>query len=138
VTALPCCHALPPWTVQEALARPDAARLQQANVDEITSCLEFDVWEATELPEGKQALPSHFVLDHKRNGQDKARLAAGGHRQQHGIDFDEPFALFTFTTQCVFYLLWRRERVWCWCWVLEIGYDAIALIGRRYSNRLMF
>jgi hypothetical protein len=53
VTALPCIHALPPRTVQKALGRPDASQWQQIIDDEITSCLEFDGSEATDLPEVK-------------------------------------------------------------------------------------
>jgi hypothetical protein len=32
------------------------------------------MWEATDLPEGKQDLPNSFVLDRKRDGRYKARL----------------------------------------------------------------
>jgi hypothetical protein len=87
-----CSHALPPPPVQETLARPDASQWKQAIDDDITSCLESDVWEATNLPEGEQALTSCFVLDRKRDGEYKARLVAGVHCQQQGIDFDETFA----------------------------------------------
>jgi hypothetical protein len=50
------------------------------------------VWKACELPAGKQALPSRFVFERKRDGRYKARLVVGGHRQQHGLDFAETFA----------------------------------------------
>jgi hypothetical protein len=89
VSAFPCSHALPPRRLQEGLARPDASQWQQAPVDGITCSLEFDLGEATNLPEEKQALPSRFVLDRKRDGRYKARLVIGGHRLQKGIDFDE-------------------------------------------------
>jgi hypothetical protein len=50
------------------------------------------VWEECELPAGKQALPSRFVLERKRDGRYKARLVAGGPRQQYGLDFEDTFA----------------------------------------------
>jgi hypothetical protein len=77
---------------QDALARQDVSQWQQATNDKITSCLELDVWEATNLPEGKQMLPSLYVVDCKRDGQYKAHLVAGGHRQQQGIAFDKKIA----------------------------------------------
>jgi hypothetical protein len=83
-----CSHALPLRTVAEALSRPDADQWQQAVEDEVKSCLEFGAWEPAE---GKQALPSRFVLDRKHDGRYKARLVAGGHRQQQGVDFDKTF-----------------------------------------------
>jgi hypothetical protein len=42
-------------------------------------------------PAGKSALPSHFVLDCKRDGRYKARLVAGGNHQQPGVDFNDTF-----------------------------------------------
>ena len=55
------------------------------------------MWETCTLPPGKQALPSRMLLSRKRpqegdSGRYKARLVAGGHRQQHGVDYDETFA----------------------------------------------
>jgi hypothetical protein len=85
-------HALPPRTIVEALSRPDAARWQAAIDEELASFREFGVWEECELPAGKQALPSRFVLERKRDGRYKARLVAGGHRQQYGLDFEDKFA----------------------------------------------
>ena len=81
-----------PRSVAEALSRSDAAEWQSAIDDEIASCLKFRVWTEVDLPPGKQALPSHFVFDRKRCGRYKARLVAGGHRQQYGLDYDETFA----------------------------------------------
>jgi hypothetical protein len=81
-----------PRTVAEALSRPDAAEWQRAIDEELGSCEEYEVWEEVELPPGKQALPSRMVLERKRDGRYKARLVAGGHKQQHGLDFDETYA----------------------------------------------
>lgn len=81
-----------PLSVQEALARPDAAEWQRAIDEEIGSCLQFGVWEQSDLPDGKQALPSRMLLERKRDGRYKARLVAGGHKQQHGLDFEDTYA----------------------------------------------
>lgn len=81
-----------PLSVADALSRPDAAKWQEAIDQEVASCLEYGVWEECLLPPGKNALPSRFVLERKRDGRYKARLVAGGHRQQHGLDFEETYA----------------------------------------------
>ena len=81
-----------PRSVAEALSRPDAAEWQRAIDEELASCMEYEVWEEVDLPPGKQALPSRMVLERKRDGRYKARLVAGGHKQQQGLDFDETYA----------------------------------------------
>jgi hypothetical protein len=88
----PHSHALPPRTVTEALSRPDADKWQVAIDTELGSCLDYGVWEEVGLPEGKQALPSFFIFEIKRDGRHKARLVAGGHRQRQGLDLDETYA----------------------------------------------
>jgi hypothetical protein len=85
-------HALAPSTVAEALSRPDGPEWEKALLAEVGSCLELGVWEACDLPLGKQAPPSHFIMERKRDGRYKVRLVAGGHRQQYGLDFEETYA----------------------------------------------
>ena len=46
-----------------ALMRPE---WQRAIDEEVASCLLYGVWEECELPAGKQALPSRFVFERKR------------------------------------------------------------------------
>ena len=58
----------------------------------VGSCLQFGVWAQIDLPDGKQALLSHISLERKRDGRYKARLAAGGHKQQNGLDFQDIYA----------------------------------------------
>jgi hypothetical protein len=88
----PHSHALPPRAVAEALSRPDADRWRAAIDEELASCREFKVWEEVHLPKGKQALPSFFIFETRRDGRYKARLVAGGHRQRQGLDFEETYA----------------------------------------------
>nr|GEV12393.1 putative ribonuclease H-like domain-containing protein [Tanacetum cinerariifolium] len=50
-----------------------------------------------DLPEGKYAIGTNWILKNKRDArgivvQNKARLVAQGHRQEEGIDYDEVFA----------------------------------------------
>jgi hypothetical protein len=71
---------LDPKSVAEALSRPDGPEWEKALLGEVGSCLELGVWEACELPPGKQALPSQFIMERKRDGRYKARRVAGGHR----------------------------------------------------------
>lgn len=88
-----------PRSVADALSREDAAEWRGAIAGEVASCVEYGVFEEADLPPGKQALPSHFVLERKRpppgetgKGRYKARLVAGGHKQRLGIDFEETYA----------------------------------------------
>ena len=82
----------PPRSVTEALARSDATEWQKAIDEEVNSCLKHEVWVDCDLPPGKQALPSRFIFERKRDGRYKARLVAGGHRQRHGLDYEDTYA----------------------------------------------
>jgi hypothetical protein len=81
-----------PTSVAEARTLPDSARWQEAIESEVGSMVKYGVWEHADLPPGKQALPSFFIFDLKRDGRCKARLVAGGHRQREGLDSEEMFA----------------------------------------------
>jgi hypothetical protein len=72
----------------------EAVRWQAADQVEIDAILQLGTWESggCVLPAGKQALPTHFVQNLKRNGRYKSRLVAGGHKQRPGVDFNETFA----------------------------------------------
>jgi hypothetical protein len=85
-------HALPPRAVAEGLSHPDADRWQAAIDEELASCHKFGVWEEGHLQEEKQALPSFFIFEIKRDGRYKARLVAGRLRQRLGLDSQEPCA----------------------------------------------
>nr|GEW16213.1 hypothetical protein [Tanacetum cinerariifolium] len=56
-----------------------------------------NVWALVDLPDGKYAIGTKWILKNKRDArgiivQNKARLVAQGHRQEEGIDYDEVFA----------------------------------------------
>jgi hypothetical protein len=98
------CASDAPRSASEAFQRSSGCRFQRmpipADAEEwhsawkadIASSLEHSTWHSCELLEGRQPLPSHFVYAQKRDVRYKARLVAGGHKQQQGVDFDETFA----------------------------------------------
>nr|GFA32673.1 hypothetical protein [Tanacetum cinerariifolium] len=57
-----------------------------------------NVWVLVDLPEGKYAIRTKWILKNKRDARgivvrNKARLVAQGYRQEEGIDYNEVFAL---------------------------------------------
>jgi hypothetical protein len=72
----------------------EAVCWQAADQVEIDAILQLGTWESggCVLPAGKQALPTHFVRNLKRDGRYKSRLVAVGHKQRPGVDFNETFA----------------------------------------------
>ncbi|GJX78355.1 putative ribonuclease H-like domain-containing protein [Tanacetum coccineum] len=56
-----------------------------------------DVWKLVELPNGKRAIGTKWVVKNKKDERgivirNKARLVAQGHRQEEGIDYEEVFS----------------------------------------------
>nr|GEY16397.1 putative ribonuclease H-like domain-containing protein [Tanacetum cinerariifolium] len=59
-----------------------------------------NVWVLVDLPPGKYAIGTKWILKNKRDARgivdyNKARLVAQGHRHEEGIDYDEVFAPVT-------------------------------------------
>ncbi|GJT16678.1 putative ribonuclease H-like domain-containing protein [Tanacetum coccineum] len=59
-----------------------------------------DVWKLVDLPNGKRAIGTKWVIRNKKDERgivikNKARLVAQGHRQEEGIAYEEVFALVT-------------------------------------------
>lgn len=81
-----------PKTYTEAMRLPEADRLLQACKDELQQITEMGVWEASEVPHGKNLTDVRWVFDVKRDGRFKARLVVKGFSQIHGTDFTKTFA----------------------------------------------
>jgi hypothetical protein len=68
-------HPLWPFTVQEALSKPDASEWQRTMDAEVLSCLESNVWEPRNFGGWKKrALTMCFVLDRKGYGRERSPL----------------------------------------------------------------
>jgi hypothetical protein len=72
----------------------EAVRWQAADQLEIDAILQLGTWESggCVLSAGKQALPTHFVRNLKRDSRYTSHLVAKGHKQRPGVDFKETFA----------------------------------------------
>ncbi|GKD75891.1 putative ribonuclease H-like domain-containing protein, partial [Tanacetum coccineum] len=62
------------------------------------SGVDANVWVLVDLPKGKYAIGTKWILKNKRDARgivvrNKARLVAQGHKQEEGINYDEVFAL---------------------------------------------
>ena len=78
-------------------ATMNEAKWLNVMVKEIESLHANDMWDLVELPEGRKAVGSKWVLKLKLNAdgvieRHKARLVAQGFSQKHGLDYDETFS----------------------------------------------
>ncbi|KAG8927105.1 hypothetical protein FRC01_008017 [Tulasnella sp. 417] len=86
-----------PWTLKEALSRPDADAWSEAARAEYESLLKNNTWDLVDLPERRKALKGKWVfkLKHDPDGNPikyKARFCVKGYEQVPGLDFTETFA----------------------------------------------
>ena len=86
-----------PKNVKLAWASEHKVFWRGATDSEYDSLIENDTWKLVPLPEGRKALPCHWVLAVKYNADGtierfKARLVINGQFQQFGVDFDEIYA----------------------------------------------
>lgn len=81
-----------PKTYTEAMRFPEADRWLQACKDELQQITEMGVWEASDVPPGKNLTDVGWVSNVKRDGRFKARLVVKDFSQIHGTDFTETFA----------------------------------------------
>ena len=90
-----------PRSVAQAKRSEEWPQWELAICAELQSFFDHGVWEqgGCALPAGKTALPSHIVLDRKRDGRYKARLVAGGSHQQLWIS-TRPLHLCVHTAHC--------------------------------------
>ncbi|GJU26909.1 putative ribonuclease H-like domain-containing protein [Tanacetum coccineum] len=84
-----------PRSVAQALEDPSWVDAMQEEMQQFKF---QNVWVLVDLPEGKYAIGTKWILKNKRDTRgivvrNKARLVAQGHRQEEGIDYDEVFAL---------------------------------------------
>ncbi|CAI7887754.1 unnamed protein product [Closterium sp. NIES-54] len=96
-----CCFGvnLPhePASMEEALAGDDREAWLASREDEFQSHMENETWTLTNLPPGRKALDSTWVLRVKTDAEGrlerrKARLVIKGFQQREGIEFQEVFA----------------------------------------------
>jgi hypothetical protein len=86
-----------PATLDEALAGPNAQDWKKAWDDELGQLVARKTWEIVDRPPNKPVIPHLIVLCEKPGPQgkvlrQKARLVAGGHKQEKGINYEETFA----------------------------------------------
>ncbi|GJZ62896.1 putative ribonuclease H-like domain-containing protein, partial [Tanacetum coccineum] len=87
-----------PRSVAQALEDPSWVDAMQEEMQQFKF---QNVWVLVDLPEGKYAIGTKWILKNKRDARgivvrNKARLVAQGHRHEEGIDYDEVFAIRLF------------------------------------------
>nr|GEU60063.1 putative ribonuclease H-like domain-containing protein [Tanacetum cinerariifolium] len=93
-----------------------------------------NVWVLVDLPEGKYAIGTKWILKNKRDARgivvrNKVRLVAQGHRQEEGIDYDEVFAPVARIEAIHLFLAFIR-------WMLRLRFFMEELMRRYMSLNL--
>lgn len=86
-----------PQSVAEVKRRPDMELWEESMNAELTALAEKNVFEWSDLPPGRKALPSRWVFKIKRTQTGavekyKSRIVAKGFMQQEGVDYHDVFA----------------------------------------------
>jgi transposase InsO family protein len=86
-----------PKTLNEAMRSPFARNWAEAAVEEWMSLQVNDTWNLVDQESWMKVIPCKWVFTVKLNeygipNRFKARLVAGGHRQEEGVDYDETYA----------------------------------------------
>ncbi|CAI7910248.1 unnamed protein product [Closterium sp. NIES-53] len=86
-----------PATLKEASESSDAEEWKKAMESELKSIEENGTWELVELPEGRKAITSKWLLKIKSDADGKierykSRLVAKGYQQKEKVDYKELFA----------------------------------------------
>ena len=90
--------AIDPMSYKAATESPLAEKWDTAMKEDLDAIGQHQVFgDFVELPEGRKALPSHWVYKIERNGAGnvqrfKARLVCGGNHQIEGIDYQATYA----------------------------------------------
>ena len=84
-------------TFQQAISSSDAPQWRAAMAEEMAALTSYNTFTLVDLPAGKKALPSRWVLTIKRDATGeilryKARCVAKGFAQVPGVDFTEVYA----------------------------------------------
>ena len=90
-------HVPIPTSVKEALTGPFAKHWHGAITSELQSLSANATWDLVTRQPGMKVIPSKWVFTVKKDADGvpvrfKARLVAGGHRQEEGLDYHETFA----------------------------------------------
>ena len=90
-------EGLDPSTIDEARARPDWAKWDEAISKELASLEAARMWDVVECPKGVNIIRCKWVFKIKWNAAGeinkyKARLVAKGYSQVQGVDYDETYA----------------------------------------------
>ena len=90
-------EGLDPSTIDEACARPDWPKWDEAISKELTSLEAARTWDVVECPKGVNIIGCKWVFKIKRNAAGeidkyKARLVAKGYSQVQGVDYNKTYA----------------------------------------------
>ena len=89
-------EGLDPSTIDEARARPDWPKWDEAISKELTSLEAARTWDVVECPKGVNIIGCKWVFKIKRNAAGeidkyKARLVAKGYSQVQGVDYNKTY-----------------------------------------------